>query len=198
MTIPGRHRRSNGRLAAILAAVAVAMVGMAFAAVPAYRAFCQVTGYGGTPSIVTGAGAETAASAAGGRRVTIRFDASTDGRMPWGFRPEQEAVTARLGERKLIHYRAVNPTDQTITGTATFNVTPLKAAQYLSKIDCFCFTEQTLAPGESADMPVLFYIDPAMAEDDTVAEVDTLTLSYTFFRKDGGGGEEGRGAGPGS
>ncbi len=182
-------KAKNTRLALILGGVAVGMVGVAFAAVPAYRLFCQVTGYGGTPRIAGGAVEE----AVGAEVVTVRFDASTNQDIPWRFKPDQVALKAHMGERILAHYSATNPTDETITGTATFNITPLKAAQYFTKIDCFCFTEQTLKPGETVDMPVLFYVDPAMRQDEAVAEVHTLTLSYTFFRK-----ETESGAGTGS
>lgn len=176
--------KSNARLALILGGVAAGMVGVAFASVPAYRLFCQVTGYGGTPKVA--AAGETVVSK---EVVTVRFDASTNQDIPWEFKPAQTAMTAHLGEQLLAHYQAHNPTDEPITGTATFNVTPMKAAQYFTKIDCFCFTEQTLAPGETVDMPVLFYVDPAMSRDEAVAEVQTLTLSYTFFRKQAAEGD---------
>ncbi len=123
--------KSNGKLAIILGGVAVGMVGVAFAAVPAYRAFCQLTGYGGTPTVA----GDRAAPDVSAEVVTVRFDATTDGRMPWRFEPSQTQMTAHLGEQMLAHYQAHNPTDQPITGTATFNVTPLQAAQYFTKID---------------------------------------------------------------
>ena len=173
-------KKNNSRLALILGGVAIGMVGVAFAAVPAYRLFCQVTGYGGTPKIAEGAVGETVSREV----VTVRFDATTNQDIPWKFKPGQVSLEAHLGQQILAHYSASNPTDEPITGTATFNITPLKAAQYFTKIDCFCFTEQTLAPGETVDMPVLFYVDPAMSQDEAVADVHTLTLSYTFFRKD--------------
>lgn len=176
---------SNRKLAMILGGLAVGMVGVAFAAVPAYRLFCQVTGYGGTPRI----GVAAPGVALSEQTVSVRFDASTNQDIPWRFAPLQREMTVRLGEEVLAHYQASNPTDEPITGTATFNVTPLKAAQYFSKIECFCFTEQTLAPGETIDMPVLFYVDPAMIGDGTVDDVHTLTLSYTFFRKGGPPGQ---------
>lgn len=185
MTAPDRLRqkaRSNGRIALIFGGLALGMVGVAFAAVPAYRLFCQVTGYGGTPQRVSGA--EDVAQSQ--RTIVVRFDASLNQDVPWEFRPEQKQVTVHLGERKLVAYEARNLSDENITGTATFNVTPLKAAQYFSKVDCFCFTEQTLQPGQRADMPVTFYVDPAIADDADVADVHTITLSYTFFRKKGG------------
>jgi cytochrome c oxidase assembly protein subunit 11 len=180
MTSPPRKAKRNNRsLGMVLGGVAVGMVGMAFAAVPAYRLFCQVTGYDGTPRVVS----EAPQPVITGRSVTVRFDATTNQGLPWHFAPDQLKVSMPLGEETLITYSASNPSDQTITGTATFNVTPLKAAQYFSKIECFCFTEQTLTPGQTTHMPVVFYVDPALADDPDMADVTTLTLSYTFFRK---------------
>ena len=173
------HSRRNGATALVLALVVVGMVGMAYAAVPLYRLFCQVTGYGGTP--------QTASAAPGvvlDRSMTVRFNADVAGDMPWRFHPVQLAIEARIGETQLAFYRATNDTDETITGHAVFNVTPLKAGLYFSKIDCFCFTEQVLGPGESADMPVSFFIDPAIVDDPNLDDVGTITLSYTFFRSD--------------
>lgn len=171
----------NSRLGMTLAVVAVGMVGMAFASVPAYRLFCQITGYGGTPAI---AAAGSALPAVLERTMTVRFDASVNGRLPWHFAPVQGVMVVQVGEQGLAHYTATNTSEAPVTGTATFNVTPLKAAQYFTKIDCFCFTEQTLKPGETVDMPVTFYIDPAIADDPNVQDVKTITLSYTFFRKE--------------
>lgn len=177
------RRSANARLAMAAGLFAAGMVGVAFAAVPAYRLFCQITGYGGTPKV-------EAAGAAGPRvlerTMTVRFDASVNGTLPWTFAPAQGPMTVHVGEEGLAFFQATNTSDTPITGTATFNVTPLKAARYFTKIDCFCFTEQTLQPGQTADMPVTFYVDPAIADDPHVAEVKTITLSYTFFRKDQG------------
>lgn len=182
----GRDRKSNTRLATVMGLVALGMVGVAFASVPAYRLFCQVTGYGGTPSVsAEGAAGSTVID----REMKVRFDASVNGTMPWHFAPVQREVTVKVGEQGLAYFQATNPTDQPITGTATFNVTPNKAAQYFVKVDCFCFTEQTLEPGQTVDMPVTFYVDPTIVEDENVKEVKTITLSYTFFRKAGGSGQ---------
>ncbi len=170
---------SNRRLAAGLAGVAVAMVGVAYAAVPLYSLFCQVTGFGGTPGIADAARGRPAAI---DRTVTIRFNADVAGALPWRFKPVQSAMTLHLGESALAYYRATNSSLVPVTGTATFNVTPAKAAPYFTKVECFCFTEQTLRPGEVAEMPVSFYVDPAMVEDPDTRDVRTLTLSYTFFR----------------
>jgi cytochrome c oxidase assembly protein subunit 11 len=171
-----RLRRRN-RTTALVAACAVAgMVGAAYASVPLYRLFCQVTGYGGTPQI-----AEQAPESAGERMITVRFNADTARDLPWRFRPEQREVTLKVGEQALAFYSASNPSDRRITGTATFNVTPLKAGPYFNKIECFCFTEQVLEPGGSVDMPVSFFVDPDISKDPTLDDVRTITLSYTFF-----------------
>lgn len=119
--------------------------------------------------------------------MTVRFDASINGTLPWDFAPAQGPMTVHVGEEHLAFFQATNTSGAPITGTATFNVTPLKAAKYFTKIDCFCFTEQTLQPGQTADMPVTFYVDPAIVDDPHVSEVKTITLSYTFFQKQGGG-----------
>ena len=174
MTRPAGHRN---RLTALVAAAVVAgMVGMAYAAVPLYRVFCQVTGYGGTTQV-----AEQASGAVGARTIEVRFDASTAGGMPWRFVPAQRAVTVRIGEQKLAFYEASNPTARTVAGNATYNVTPAKAGLYFSKIECFCFTEQVLQPGQTVDMPVSFFIEPAILDDRNLDDVKTITLSYTFF-----------------
>ena len=171
-------RRRNRRIAAALVAVPVAMGGLAWASAPLYRLFCQVTGFGGTPGIA----AEAPQAAADAPSIEIRFNADIAPDLDWRFGPVERAVTVRLGEPALAFYRAENLSDEPVTGAATFNVTPLKAGPYFSKIDCFCFTEQRLGPGESADMPVSFFVDPEIAEDPSVRDVGTITLSYTFFR----------------
>ena len=174
MTAPLAAR--NRRIAVTAFCFAALMVGAAFAAVPLYRIFCQVTGYGGTPQV-----AESAPATMLERRMTVRFNADTGPALPWEFAPARRKISIRVGEQALAFYRARNLSDRAVTGTATFNVTPLKAGQYFSKIDCFCFTEQTLAPGVSADMPVTFFVDPAIADDPNLDDVTTITLSYTFF-----------------
>jgi len=175
----GSGRRKTAT-AVVLFGVAGGMVGLAFASVPLYRLFCQVTGYGGTPNT------ENVAVPAGesDHIVTVRFDANVNSALPWRFKPGQREVRVRLGEETLIYYTAVNLSDAPITGTATFNVTPYKAAQYFSKIECFCFTEQTLAPGEEVAMPVTFYVDPELLDDVDARDVKMITLSYTFYRAD--------------
>ncbi|MCK5424570.1 MAG: cytochrome c oxidase assembly protein [Emcibacter sp.] len=160
-----------------LLVVLACMVGLVAVSVPLYRLFCQVTGYGGTTQK-----AEDSSGLILARDMTVRFNSDVNNKLPWHFKPVQRSVTVKIGEEALIFYKAINTSNETITGTATFNVTPFKAAQYFNKIDCFCFTEQTLAPGEEVDMPVSFYIDPELATDIRLEEVKEITLSYTFFR----------------
>ncbi|MBI3452554.1 MAG: cytochrome c oxidase assembly protein [Rhodospirillales bacterium] len=171
-------RPANRRLAMIIAGTAVGMLGMAYAAVPLYTLFCQVTGFGGTTQRATEAPARI-----GERMMTVRFDANVAGSdLPWSFAPAQREVKVHVGEEKLIYYRATNRSAIATTGTATFNVTPNKAGIYFDKVACFCFTEQRLEAGESLDMPVSFFIDPKIVDDPNLRDVNTITLSYTFFR----------------
>jgi cytochrome c oxidase assembly protein subunit 11 len=175
-------RRSNARLAAVMVGVVAGMVGLAFASVPLYRLFCQVTGYGGTTQQAASAPAQV-----GERVITVRFNADVDGaHLPWTFAPAQREMTVRVGEKHLAFYRAHNNAGTAVTGTATFNVTPAKAGIYFNKIACFCFTEQRLGPGESAEFPVSFFVDPDIVKDPNLNDVRTITLSYMFFRKDDG------------
>ncbi len=170
---------NRGKRITVLASVLVlsCMVALTAAAVPLYRLFCQVTGFGGTTTT-----AEAAPGAAeGAPLVTVRFNADTGRGMPWKFRPMQLEITARVGEQVTVFYEAYNPTNHTVAGTSTYNVTPQKVGAYFAKIDCFCFTEQMLAPGQSVAMPVTFYVDPELALDPVTQEVRTITLSYTFF-----------------
>ncbi len=168
--------RSHRRVVLPLIMIVVGMGCLAFASVPLYRIFCQVTGFAGTTQRAA-AGPTHAAQ----RVVTVRFDASV-GDVPWHFEPEQRALEVHVGETALATYRARNYGHQSVTGTATFNVTPSKAGQYFDKIQCFCFTEQTLKAGEIAELPVSFFIDPAILDDRNLDDVNTITLSYTFFR----------------
>jgi cytochrome c oxidase assembly protein subunit 11 len=169
---PGR----NQAVAVVLATVVAAMVGLSFAAVPLYRVFCQVTGYGGTTQR-----AEAAPGTMGARVITVRFNADIAPNMPWAFQPVEREVRVRVGEERLIFYAAKNRAAVPVTGTATFNVTPQKAGPYFDKVQCFCFTEQRLAAGQSVEMPVSFFIDPKIALDHDLDDVTTITLSYTFF-----------------
>ncbi|MBI1235856.1 MAG: cytochrome c oxidase assembly protein [Alphaproteobacteria bacterium] len=178
----------NTRLMMTLSGVAVAMVGAAYAAVPLYNLFCQVTGYGGTTQVAT-----AEAGSVLERTVEVRFDSSMERGLPWTFEPVQTSMTVNVGETSLVFYRATNNSDQPVTGMATYNVTPFKAAPYFSKLECFCFTEQTLQPGESIEMPVLFFVDPLIDEERRMDDVRTITLSYTFFEQDAeGAGATGR------
>lgn len=170
-------RGRNLRTVGILASVAVGMVGMAYASVPLYRIFCQVTGFGGTTQVAT-QGADRVLE----RSMTVRFDANVNPELAWSFEPAQRSMKMKVGETHLAFFRATNNGNETLVGTATFNVTPDKAGLYFDKIDCFCFTEQVLRPGETADMPVSFYLDPDLADDRKMDGVTTITLSYTFFR----------------
>jgi len=166
----------NLRLALVSFSVAAGMVGAAYAAVPLYEVFCQVTGFGGTTQT-----AEAAPAVTLDRKITVRFNADVGKALPWRFAPAQDRVELKIGEQVLAFYRAKNLSGRTITGTAAFNVTPAKVGQYFNKIACFCFTEQELKAGAEVDMPVTFFIDPAIADDPNLNEVTTITLSYTFF-----------------
>ena len=174
--------RRNLRTGLIAFAGACAMLGLGYASVPLYRLFCQVTGFGGTTMVASEAKAANAAANATGARISIRFDASAANDMPWTFRPSQATDTVTIGERDIATYVAKNVSDQPITGMATFNVTPEQAGKYFNKIQCFCFTEQTLAPGQEVTMPVLYFVDPAMLDDPNMRGVEQITLSYTFHR----------------
>jgi cytochrome c oxidase assembly protein subunit 11 len=167
----------NRRVALTLAGVVVGMVGLSFAAVPLYDLFCRVTGFGGTTQVATsGASGEVL-----DREIVIRFNADTNPMLPWHFQPEQREMRVRVGEQGLGFYRATSRAQAATSGTATYNVTPHKAGIYFSKIECFCFTEQALEPGESMQFPVAFFVDPAIADDRNMDDVRVITLSYTFF-----------------
>lgn len=174
-----KPRTANHRLVAVsCAAFVAAMVGASYAAVPLYQMFCQVTGFGGATRV-----AEKAPEHPLERTVEIRFDANVAPGLDWSFAPEVRSVTVRVGETKMAFYRAHNRSDRPITASATYNVTPAQAGYHFAKTQCFCFTEQTLQPGETLDMPVVFFVDPAFAEDPEMVGVKTITLSYTFFQK---------------
>lgn len=169
----------NLRVALMAASVAAGMVGLSFASVPLYRLFCQVTGFGGTTQRAEAAPAESLNNV-----VSVRFDANTSGKLKWAFHPLQGSVTVKFGEQSMAYYEAVNRSDETLTGTAVFNVTPPQAGAYFNKIQCFCFTEQTLKPGEKIEMPVSFFVDPDMLNDADAAGIEEITLSYTFYPVD--------------
>jgi cytochrome c oxidase assembly protein subunit 11 len=182
----------NKRVLLSCVVVVGGMIGLSYASVPLYKLFCQVTGFGGTTQV-----AEQAPVDVSEKTIKVRFNADVNSGLRWQFKPEQHEITVRLGEDNLAHYVAENMALEPITGQAVYNVTPLKAGQYFSKIACFCFDEQTLQPGERVDMPVSFYVDPAIAEDINTQDVKTITLSYTFFKADASveasGGKEDQG-----
>jgi cytochrome c oxidase assembly protein subunit 11 len=165
----------NTRTAMMAALLGLAMLALAFASVPLYRLFCQVTGFGGTPLR-----AESAPGAAVGQ-VGVRFDANINAGLPWRFAPVEKTIRIVPGERMQASYRATNLVARPTTGTAVFNVSPTLAGKYFSKIECFCFTEQTLKGGQSVDMPVVFFVDPKLYEDPATKHIDEITLSYTFY-----------------
>jgi cytochrome c oxidase assembly protein subunit 11 len=171
-------RRRNATTVISLLAVLGVMAGLTASAVPLYRLFCQVTGYGGTTQVAAPGEDRKVLD----RVITVRFNADVNPALPWRFAPLQDKVRVRVGEPALAAFTARSLADVPVTGTATFNVTPAKAGLYFVKTDCFCFTEQTLAPGGSARLPVSFFVDPAIAEDHNLDDVSTITLSYTFFR----------------
>lgn len=172
------QQRQHRKVALLLSALVVGMVGMAYAAVPLYDLFCRVTGYGGTTNT-----ADVAPAAAIDRSMTIRFDSNINRGLDWEFKPVELSQEIKVGESGLAFYQARNLSDETLVGTATYNVTPQSAGYYFNKIDCFCFTEQVLRPGEVVDMPVTYFVDPEIEDDKNLDHVTTITLSYTFYPK---------------
>jgi cytochrome c oxidase assembly protein subunit 11 len=174
--------RKNVRTGSLAFLGAVAMLGLGYASVPLYDLFCRVTGFGGTTQVASEADANAAAAVGTMREISIRFDASTARDVPWDFRPAQSTDTVRIGQRDIATYVAKNNSNVPITGTATFNVEPAQAGIYFNKIQCFCFTEQTLEPGQEVNMPVLYFVDPAILDDEVIGDIEQITLSYTFHR----------------
>ena len=174
-----RKGDKKGLIALSLAGLVAMMIGLSFAAVPLYRMFCQVTGYGGTTQV-----AETLPAEALDRIVKIRFDANVEKALPWTFAPDVRSMNVRIGESALTFFRAHNDTDKPVTGTAGFNVAPASAGKYFAKVECFCFQEQTLAAGQSIEMPVSFFVDPKIVDDESTKNIEEITLSYTFYRSD--------------
>ena len=172
------HAR-NRRVAAVALGGSLAMLGLAYASVPLYRMFCQATGFGGTTQR-----AEQAPAEATGHPLTVRFDANVSAGLGWNFHAVQPLMAVRAGEQMMAHYRATNLTDRPLTGSAVFNVTPESAGAYFNKIQCFCFTEQRLEPGESIDLPVVFFVDPDIAGDPDTRSITEITLSYTVYPVD--------------
>lgn len=173
--------RTKLRTGLLTALVAVGMVGLAYASVPLYRIFCQVTGFGGTTMKVSESEVPAQPLA---RTISVRFDANVAPGLSWSFAPVKSHETVRIGERRLTFYRATNHSDQPITGTATFNVSPDTAGGYFMKTQCFCFQEQTLKPGQTVDMAIVYFVDPAIVDDPDGRRIDEITLSYTFFPVD--------------
>ena len=174
----------NARVAWTLVAVVGGMLALAYAASPLYELFCKATGFGGTPVVAQEGGRDGAKGAERPvleRTVAVRFDSNVDSNLPWRFQPLQREVRVHLGEEKLVFFRATNVSQRPIVGTATYNVTPEWTAGWFNKVQCFCFTEQLLKPGQSVDMPVIFFVDPDMDKDRRYDNVRTITLSYTFF-----------------
>jgi len=175
-----RPRRGLGRdatVAALCGVLVAFMVGASYAAVPFYNWFCRATGFNGTTQVAT-AGPDGAPLA---RKIAVRFDSNVAGGLPWKFEPEQTEIEVRIGEVVTVFYTVTNQSARTTTGQAAYNVAPLTVGAYFQKINCFCFTEQTMAPGEKREMPVVFYVDPALAADRENDGLNTITLSYTFY-----------------
>ncbi|HTU09535.1 MAG TPA: cytochrome c oxidase assembly protein [Allosphingosinicella sp.] len=175
-----RRLSRNARTAVLMFGLVFGMTGLAYASVPLYRLFCQVTGFGGTPQVAQGGQAPGAT----GRIISIRFDANTDRQLPWTFRPEATHTSIPIGSRNIAFYTARNDSGVPVTGTAAFNVTPAQAGRYFTKIHCFCFNEQTLQPFQEVRMPVTFYVDPAILTDPDARNISEITLSYTFYKVD--------------
>ncbi len=170
-------KAQNKKVIFIITFVGMLMLSLSYAAVPLYDIFCRVTGFGGTTQIASSAPGST-----GHPNINIRFESNITDSLNWDFYSKTKTVKIPMGEEKTIYYFAKNLSDEPIVGTATFNVTPAKAGQYFMKIDCFCFVEQLLNPGESMNMPVTFFIDPDLYKDENVQEVNEITLSYTFMK----------------
>ena len=171
------RRRRDLMVAGSCGVLAAAMVGMAFAAVPLYDWFCRTTGFAGTPQVATSAPGQVL-----DRKIIVRLDANVTGGLPWRFMPEQPTVEVRVGDVLTVNYIAVNESAQEIVGQASYNVTPPTVGAYFQKINCFCFTEQRLAPGEKREMPVVFFVDPKLASEPEFDNLNTITLSYTMYR----------------
>ena len=177
---PGLARR-NKRLALTGLGIVLGMVGLAYASVPLYQLFCQVTGYGGTTQVAT-----DSPKGAIAREMTVRFDSNVAHDLNWTVGPAA-SITGQIGKVDTVNYVATNHSDRPITGMAIFNVSPVRAGAYFNKIECFCFTEQTLQPGETVDMPIVFFVDPELDDNRELDTIKEITLSYTFYASDNGG-----------
>lgn len=169
---------ANTRVGLMAAGFALSMLGAAYAAVPLYKLFCQVTGFGGTTSV-----AASAPKVALAKTIDVRFDGNVSG-LPWTFGPDKRLETVKLGEKRIAFYRVTNNSDQPMTGTATYNVSPETAGGYFTKIQCFCFTEQTLQPHQTVEMPVTYFVNPDLEKDPDARRIEEITLSYTFYPVD--------------
>jgi cytochrome c oxidase assembly protein subunit 11 len=174
--------RRNRKAAILALCFAVGMLGMGYAAVPLYRIFCEATGFGGTTMKVSEA--DAAAIAVTDKQITVRFDSNVSSALPWRFKPENPTEKITIGARDMAAFEAENLSSKPVSGTATFNVTPVQAGRYFAKVQCFCFTEQTLQPGEKVRMPVIYYVDPAILTDPDTKDIEEITLSYTFYPLD--------------
>jgi cytochrome c oxidase assembly protein subunit 11 len=180
-TIPTHSGKRNRRVGAMLGGLAVGMIGLAFASVPLYQMFCQVTGYGGTTQT-----ADANPKGVIAREMKVRFDVNVESSLPWTVKAASP-ITDRIGQVDTVNYIATNNSDKPITGQAIFNVVPEKAGIYFNKIECFCFTEQTLQPGETVEMPIVFFVDPDLDENRELETIKEITLSYTFYASDSEG-----------
>jgi cytochrome c oxidase assembly protein subunit 11 len=177
---PPARRRGPGRdalVGSIAGLVAVLMVGAAYAAVPFYNWFCRTTGFNGTTQVAKSGPASAPLS----RKIAVRFDSNVAGGLPWKFEPEQTEIEINIGQVVTVYYTVTNQSARTTAGQAAYNVAPLTVGSYFEKINCFCFTEQTMAPGEKREMPVVFYVDPSIVNDSDNDGLNTITLSYTFY-----------------
>lgn len=173
---PKTPKKKPGAIAAALVVGSLGMLGLSFASVPLYRAFCAATGFGGTPQV-----AKANTTEQGERRLAVRFDANVSRELPWRFEPETPKISLRTGETTTVYYKATNLSDKETRGQAAYNVSPDQAGAFFVKVACFCFDEQRLGPGETAEWPVVFYLDPALEKEETMRRVEEITLSYSFF-----------------
>lgn len=178
---PNQLSKRNTRTLLLVLAVAVGMLGLAFASVPLYRLFCQITGFGGTPMRAEAADTTAATPAALARGFKLTFNTDLNTGLPWQFVPEQRHITVKAGETALVYFKATNSSDHDVTGVALYNVLPERIAPYFIKTQCFCFDEQTIKAGQTVEFPVMFQIDPALADDKALDDVSEVTLSYTFY-----------------
>jgi cytochrome c oxidase assembly protein subunit 11 len=172
-----KRLRRHMLTAAACGVFVAAMVGAAYAAVPLYNWFCRTTGFAGTPQVAQEAPAHML-----GRTIAVRFDSNVAAGLPWKFEPEQNEIRLRIGEVATVHYKVINQAARSITAQASYNVSPPQIGAYFDKINCFCFTQQTMKPGETREMTVVFYVDPAIVKDHEQDALDSITLSYTFYR----------------